>query len=441
MDVSRFLPDPAQVDEIIKQALDQGFMSAKGRAAKDEAERMAWLTGENGTDVLSAVPPVAFALELDEQFDLSNPDTFLSPVVKLAPVVNPLFHALMLKLGAEPNGSRSYEISARKGKDAAERGEIVKRLKAVLEVLPGSVCYSPTSVEEGEQKGFHSHNLARYKVFREIYCLLHDTSAGSEIDRASLASVSEYHPTDALIAEAEGRGEDVSAMRPLCGAAVVLSSSKGRVFIKVCTNRTNGRGFFLADEPGMPDLDRLRPSGRLEPQMVTPDRAVYLMDEAARQGYTVLDPDGHLSRLRKLLSGMVVAQPVPGSPGQSRLVVGDKVKCELGEADARLPDSASLRSALVPACAAGQATELAAASGASVTLDPRVADVIAMAMAEPVEEDDPQSGISLRDYQREAVGLHLSTQVGYLQACSVGLGKTAITLRGMRGHAAREAAD
>lgn len=436
MDLEKFVPDAEECDRLIDQALDEGFEAAKGRLPSSSDERRAWLRDENGAQVLNSVPPVAFAARILPGVDLDDPESFLSPSVQLSPVVNPLFHALMVKLGAEPNGVRSYEISARKAKSASEQAEIVKRLKAVLEVVPGSVCYAPNCVEQGEQKGFHSWNISRYKVFRDIYCLIHDTSAGEEIDRATLANLTNEHPTRELIEAALARGEDVSRQLPLRGAAVVVSSAKGRVFLKVCTNRADGSGLFLSDEPGTPDLDRLRPGGRLDPQVVTPDRALTLMDTASSEGYSVLDPEGHLDLLRRVMDKMVVGQRVSGAPGQSRLVVGMGVDSPLGDATSLLPDSdGSLRVATLPAAAAGDAVRLASEHGYVATLDPAVADVIAMAGAEPVAPDDPDSELTLRDYQREAVGLHLSTSVGYLQACSVGLGKTAITLRGMRGHA------
>lgn len=436
MDLEEFLPDAAECDRLIDQALDEGFQADKGRMPKSVDERRAWLRDENGAQVLNSVPPVAFAARILPGVDLDDPDSFLSPSVELSPVVNPLFHALMVKLGAEPKGVRSYEVSARKAKSASEQAEIVKRLKAVLEVVPGSVCYAPNCVEQGEQKGFHSWNISRYKVFRDIYCLIHDTSAGEDIDRATLANLTNEHPTSTLIEAAIARGEDVSRQLPLRGAAVVISSAKGRVFLKVCTNRADGDGLFLSDEPGMPDLDRLRPGGRLDSQQVTPDRALILMDAARSQGYPVLDPEGHLDLLSRVMDKMVVGQRVSGAPGQSRLVVGKGVDSALGAASDRLPeDGDSLRVATLPAAAAGDAVRLASGDGYVATLDPAVADVIAMAHAQPVAPDDPQGELTLRDYQREAVGLHLSTSVGYLQACSVGLGKTAITLRGMRGHA------
>lgn len=65
-----------------------------------------------------------------------------------------------------------------------------------------------------------------------------------------------------------------------------------------------------------------------------------------------------------------------------------------------------------------------------VNVHPGVTDIIKMATAKPYKDDN-----RLRDYQQEAVGLHLSTDLGYLLACSPGLGKTVIQLSAMRARA------
>lgn len=414
MNIENYLPSPEQAEQLVDQALNNGFEQAKGRLPSDKQERGDWIKNENGADVISAIQPIAFAVEAKPDADLTDPDTYLRDSVEVSPVVNPLFHAVMLKLGATPNGPRSYEISAGKGKSQSEYRKNVQQLTAIMEVLPGSVCYPHNAQEEGERKGFHSMNDSRHKMFQGIYCLLHDTSAGEEIERSRINTITERHPVD----------------NALGGAAIIVNSAKGRVFIKVCTNKANGRGLLLSDEQGTPCLDRLRASGRLEAQETTPDRAVSLMETAEALGYPVLDPNGHLAEMREHLRKMVVAQRVSGAPGQGRLVVGDQVNTKLGEAEKRLPKDGAVRVATVSAAAAGEAVKKAKKAGAEASLAPEVEDIIAMAAAKPADGECGE-GLSLRDYQREAVGLHLSTQIGYLQACSVGLGKTAITLRGM----------
>lgn len=430
-------PQGEDVGRLIEEALDDGFLASKGRPPRGADERKHWLRDENGAQVLNSIPPIAFAAQLAPGVDLGDPRSFLTPVVSFTPVVNPLFHALMVRLGATPQGARTYEVSARKGKNAAERDQIVKNLKAILEVVPGSICYPPNCVEQGEKKGFQSWNISRYKVFRDIYCLIRDTSAGEYIERSILHSITHDHPTPKALASGIASGEDISRLAPLAGAAIVISRAKGRLFFKLCTNRLDGQGLYLSEDPAFPDLDRFRPAGRLSPQMVTPDVAVSMAHSARAQGYEVLDPTGDLEQLSDLLSELVIAQRIPGSPGQSRLVVGQGVQLPLAGDDVRFsePPDSNLRIGIVPAAIAGQAVESSLAAGVSAIIDEQVSDIIRMASASPVPPDQEDAPLRLRPYQREAVGLHAATSVGYLQACSVGLGKTAITLRGMREHA------
>jgi superfamily II DNA or RNA helicase len=62
-------------------------------------------------------------------------------------------------------------------------------------------------------------------------------------------------------------------------------------------------------------------------------------------------------------------------------------------------------------------------------------DIVNMVNSEPYE-GEPR----LREYQKEAVGLHLATKIGYLQTCSPGMGKTVIQLTAMRVKATQKAA-
>lgn len=60
-------------------------------------------------------------------------------------------------------------------------------------------------------------------------------------------------------------------------------------------------------------------------------------------------------------------------------------------------------------------------------IHPALDDIVRMSKAKPYTRD-----ARLKDYQQIAVGLHLSTRIGYLQSCAPGLGKTVIQLAGMR---------
>lgn len=68
--------------------------------------------------------------------------------------------------------------------------------------------------------------------------------------------------------------------------------------------------------------------------------------------------------------------------------------------------------------------------GRELFIHPSVVDVANMAKAKPYRKD-----ARLKPYQKEAVGLHLSTSLGYVQACAPGMGKTVVQLTAMRARA------
>jgi hypothetical protein len=412
-----------ETDEEMQARVSAKLMAAR-EAAKEPAEPMsaaqakdlirnamakAEAEGRPAMEAVREVPPVAFTARLKEGVNLGDEASFLSPVVEITPVINPLFHALMIVAGATLDGARTYRISA--GEKADPRF-----LEAALEVLPGGICYTPEHVDKGEKLGFHDYNSKRYKVYADLYWKLRAVPAGEKVKTASTEHMRSTHPTEG----------------PLAGAAVVINNNGKQMYFKVCTTRQEGRGgLYFTDDELSPCMDRFRPGGRLEPQSVTPDQAITILEEAAAQGYQIIDPTGDLKLIRSVLAEIVVAQRVPGAPGEARLVVGSKVDVsKIKTVEAALPSSdpsRSTRTAIVPARVAGAAISGAAKGGAATTiLDPMVQDVMNMAEAKPV--DDPR----LRPYQREAVGLHLATTTGFLQAASPGLGKTVMTLEGMR---------
>lgn len=63
----------------------------------------------------------------------------------------------------------------------------------------------------------------------------------------------------------------------------------------------------------------------------------------------------------------------------------------------------------------------------NILMHPGLEDVARMSVAKPYTGDD-----RLRPYQQEAVGLHLATDLGYVQTSSPGMGKTVMQLAAMR---------
>lgn len=418
------------IDETTETTI--GMTSEQARELIANAQAKAEAEGKSKLDGIKHVPPIAFTARIKPGVTLGSEESFLKPIVEITPTINPLFHALMTTvIGARPDGARSYSIPA------GEKADPTK-LEAAMEVLPGGIVYSEQQIDKSAKTGFHQWNSRRYKVYGDIYWALQSTAAGQAMNSMSTAHQRDMHPDEG----------------PCAGAAIILTAPKGaggksagRIRLQICTNKQEERdGLYFTDAPDSPDLDRFRPGNRLDPQSVTPDAAITILEEAAAHGYTIVDPSGDLKLMRSVLAEMVVAQRVPGAPGAARLVVGAKVSSsKMKGVDGALPapdPSRSTRSAIVDAKVAAAAVAKGKDGGAIATiLDPAVQDVITMAEAEPVEIEVTDESLTPRHYQKECVGLHLATRVGLLNACSPGLGKTPTTLWGMRAWAERNKAE
>lgn len=419
--MSKTTTDKSPEYALIRQYVDRAVADAKKRGITDPDELK-----QIERDTISGVSPIALSAKLIDGYPLDDEATFHSRSVLLAPVVNPLFHALMVEFGAVQTGQRSYRVDCSDKADA-------RKAEAILRVLPAAACYTDESEDEGEKESFLSFNSKRYTVFTKLYQMFKNNPAHKKMSTQPLRDMRLNHPTEG----------------PISRAAVILrlDEKKDRLSIKVCTTRplisddADRQGWFLTDEPGSPDLNILRPSGVRTPARVTPDQAVAILEEAKTQGFEVL-PNEDMSLIRTALAEMVIAQSVPGAPGGSRLVVGNNVEIKDKDLLKRLAGSRKGRAAswaLVPAGIAGNAVEHVRAQGSGAAIiDPAVKDVIRMALA----AENPQISITVedetvtpREYQIQAVSLHAATELGFLQACAPGLGKTPMTLWGMRLHA------
>lgn len=178
----------------------------------------------------------------------------------------------------------------------------------------------------------------------------------------------------------------------------------------------------------LPEVNlHLRPAGKqaIEPKMILAWEAVAVTDWLSEEGVTVVDadPTGALTRARGRLATSVVAVPAIGSPAKAEVSVGATVRGLLPTLGAPRHEGIASR---VEVDAVMLSETLAAAPIVPAVLHPGVKDVVEMVRAKPVDDE------RLRGYQAEAVGLHLSTDLGYLNACSPGMGKTVMTLVSMR---------
>lgn len=353
---------------------------------------------KGGIDALKAVPPLAFSARLRPGTSPSDPGAYLEPCVELTPAVNPLFDALMLRIGAVPRGLRTWEVGT--GRKASPT-----RLQALVEALPGAICYPADLWEKLERRGHLGSS--RSQAAGELSSLIRATDAGAALSfdwwRHFYAS-KHTHPDEG----------------PLADAALAVSFSTGRMFVQLCTVPREKRALHLA--PGQPDVNLFRRDARRDPVLVTPDVAVEVLETAAARGHVVLDPTGDMRAVRDALPNMVVAQRLPGSPAQARLVVGRDVPA-LG---AGATESQTTTTSIVEATEVATLTAMVAAAGVAVAVAPQVADVARMTRAKAIGRP------GLRPYQDEAVSLHLATTVGYVNTSAVGLGKTVMTLAAYR---------
>lgn len=354
---------------------------------------------KGGLDALKQIPPLAFSARLLPGIDPADPAAFLEPCVELTPAVNPLFDAVMMRVGATPRGIRTWEIGT--GPKASPVA-----MQAVLEAIPGVICFTVDRWQVAEKRGHIGS--ARSYCASELTTLVNATDAGSRI-------------TLGLWHHFYGGRANQPDSGPLQDAAIVLSFGKGRMFVQLVTTYGPKRELLLA--PGLPDLNLFRRDARRDPVRVTADVAITVLEKAAAKGHPVLDPTGDLRAMRSALCRMVVAQRLPGAPAQARLVVGREVPVMGSGAGADHTAEVSV----VEATEVASLTAMAAAGGVGVAVAPQIADTARMTRAAATGTRP-----GLRPYQDEAVSLHLSTTIGYVNASSVGLGKTVMTLSAYR---------
>jgi SNF2 family DNA or RNA helicase len=141
--------------------------------------------------------------------------------------------------------------------------------------------------------------------------------------------------------------------------------------------------------------------------------------------------DEAYTRLEALAARSVSVWPAQGRPAEASCAVGRLVPAEVRQALSvdRIPGGVTATITGVDAATVSDALTGELADGVS----PHVADVAAMAGSVPVGGDE------LKDYQREIVGVHLATGLGFVNALPTGMGKTITTLAAFRTRARERA--
>lgn len=364
---------------------------------------------QGGDAALRNLPAIAVTAELLPGFDPEDPQTLMVPSVQVKLRPHPVLDALMQVANATVRGTMSYSTTIR-----GENAHVAPFAALLDAVVPGTVFVEEQTFT---QKGPRDlTEVATWQKANAIRDMLQGTAAAAVIDnrndrgREREAMLSRAYPYDG----------------PAAHGAVVLNATEHQLYMKIITHQLE-----IPEDAGVPRIKlNLRPAGKpaLEPEVVHPADAVAVVEYLAERGFTFVDPseDQVFAQLRRKLANSIVAWPALGRPAEAVVTVGRKVEAKAFEALSVAQPGPNRAASRGTATAEGVGEAVKAIEADNIILHPSVLDAAAMAHAGAVEDE------KLRDYQREAVGLHAATKVGYLNVCSPGMGKTVMSARGMK---------
>lgn len=370
-----------------------------------------------GAGALSNIRPLAF-----ESVASSPNISLLEKTLLVAPRVNPLFQAVLLALGFDRSGSRSFAIGA--GEDLQK-----KVLLSLLQAIPGASLRTGRASERVSNMGLDGSNYSN--LTNEIYYELQRCAAGSKLSQSEVS--------DALWGQGNSPSWRINSAGEIderwTGHSLVTLSSNGSQIHITVSSAWSGGSKGISFWEGSPDFNLLRFRGKRDPLALSPSEALAALETAGAWGFPVVDGGGsevHLDAARKA----VAIESVPGSPGRARALAPREIVEAMPTARQEEFDLGQLGQSQIFAkelaseeavSFARSARRVARSQGAEVHLDERVEDIIEMRGAKAQGNRQP-----LRPYQDEAVSLHLRTRWGYVNACAPGLGKTLMALRAQR---------
>ncbi|WP_217924476.1 DEAD/DEAH box helicase [Miltoncostaea oceani] len=367
------------------------------RALIDEAIKA------KGVDAMRDLQPLALSITPTGRFDARNPAHYLDQqAFEITPVVDPLFEAVMVTVGAVPVGRRSFSVNV--GEKASPRP-----LAAVIEAIPTITLYPAERAERNERDGIgdeRAHNMGS-----QVSYIVTQTPAGAAAFTGNTWAIFNAQ-----------RNHGTGAFRR---CAIYLSETKGRLFFRICTAHSAGKkrtwAFDEIEGVSLTNMHLMRPSEVSDPMLVSADVALRQVMAAEAEGLRIIDPKKVLPSIKRNVRRVAVAMAVPGSPGMARLVLGSQHNSSGALVDSRV-------------VGAGAVVETLASLGqdetALVALDPRVSDITRVQVASPVAcETLPEA---LRPFQQEMVGRHLATTIGVVNGCAPGTGKTVMSLAAWR---------
>lgn len=369
-----------------------------------------------GDAALKGLPPIAVNIAFTQGSDPASSEALIEPSVILQPTVHPLVEAQMELSGATRRGSFTWSVGLGEESDQSPARD-------VLDIVDVACIYPASALPRQQLRpdlADRSTVAARrtLELYREAGIAMSREFHRTYYQRRYLAS----HPVNSA-----GRY-----------GALVLSTDGRSFYMRFATNGFEYINSMFGVELG------LRPVGRAgelrEPRAIRGALAATIIEHLEQMGVTFTGDIDAMNTLRLVHDRTLTAWPTPGRPALATVVVGanvpEDVYADLGVvAPDHNPDHTHFgpynvelpvnRRRMVTTAALE--AELANQDGMwDAAVDPSVADVAKMAHATVV--DDP----TLRPWQQEVVGLHMSTRVGFVNAIAPGMGKTICTLAAMR---------
>jgi superfamily II DNA or RNA helicase len=340
------------------------------------------------------VAPIGYRLHLDPAYDPSHDHWLTEASVLVEPMIDPRFCEVMERLGLQHSSEAVWTMPL---DDAAP-----DVLMSLLECVDGSIFH--LAARRADRRSWRDGPRERAQPLIDALCS-HPALAQLEQQRLAALLMHTIRST---------RG-------PAAHSNLQLEIANDLLRIQAFTHPL-ARDAGLTEDPL--DLDMWQASGRRPPLRLYVDEAMRLVaalreDAWESIGVHVSDEIGLTDVAARLDKALLVYQDAD-APGRGRLVVGPGVR-KLPGVSLAGRETGQFHTVSISALQADDLVRRAKGLGRLALMDAHVRDVAAMATATACEEP------LLRPYQQEAVGVHLATQVGYLNACAVGLGKTVIT--------------
>lgn len=381
--------------------------------AERPMEYLRQLREERGEAYMQNRAPLALAVRLVDGFDVDDPTLAFKRAVTVSPAVDPVLEAVLEASGATRRGRATWSIGHGEDSPVGVISSLMRYvgpesifLEEELKTRRGVSWKQP---DIRQRRSYQMRRLIGLKTGPVREALYSDRF--DDVFPANLA-----------------REEALRTAPAMAYGAIVISTAMHATFVQFRSLEPDDDGWTVpARDSGL--TFNLWPLGknRRDPQVVYGAQAAQFAQEAAARGIEVLEGAefAALPKIRDAVRSSVVAWPRPGRPAQSVVAVGarvpERVRKQLTDVE---PDGRDV--AVFCESSSEALTEvLGNADDVRQLVHPAVRDVVRMRAAVPVDDE------SLRDYQREAVALHLSTEFGYVNASSPGLGKTIMLLAAM----------